>query len=218
MPDSNKNAEDQALENLLALIEDYHDFNPGEIQVIDHILSSVEFSKQVSKGLPCVWSVDTLPDWQISRHWTRERLCELVAETVEVATTPDGRADSLCSLPGSPDHKVFLQPANRDMSMREFLNLLDADRQTDDPVCYLQSQNSNLTSTPLQALLQDLPKNFSLAEEVLGEPEAVNLWIGDERSVTSTHRDPYENMYVVLRGSKTFTLWPPVDEICMDGR
>ena len=28
-----------------------------------------------------------------------------------------------------------------------------------------------------------------------GPPEAVNLWIGDERSVTSWHKDPFENIY-----------------------
>lgn len=30
-----------------------------------------------------------------------------------------------------------------------------------------------------------------------GLPEAVNLWIGDERSVTSWHKDPFENIYAV---------------------
>ena len=35
-----------------------------------------------------------------------------------------------------------------------------------------------------------------------GLPEATNLWIGDERSVTSFHHDHYENMYAVLCGTK----------------
>jgi jumonji domain-containing protein 7 len=43
-----------------------------------------------------------------------------------------------------------------------------------------------------------------------GRPaEAVNVWIGCRRSETSVHRDPYENLFAVLRGSKTFTLLPP---------
>lgn len=43
------------------------------------------------------------------------------------------------------------------------------------------------------------------------QPEAVNLWVGDERSVTSWHRDPYENMYVVVNGAKRFHLLAPAD-------
>lgn len=35
-----------------------------------------------------------------------------------------------------------------------------------------------------------------------GKPEAINLWIGDERSVTSFHKDHFENMYGVIRGTK----------------
>ncbi|PVD33808.1 hypothetical protein C0Q70_05069 [Pomacea canaliculata] len=42
-------------------------------------------------------------------------------------------------------------------------------------------------------------------------PDAVNLWIGDGRAVTSMHRDHYENLYCVISGSKTFTLIPPTD-------
>jgi jumonji domain-containing protein 7 len=43
-----------------------------------------------------------------------------------------------------------------------------------------------------------------------GRPaEAVNIWVGCCRSETSIHRDPYENVFAVLRGSKTFTLLPP---------
>lgn len=26
-------------------------------------------------------------------------------------------------------------------------------------------------------------------------PEAINIWIGDERSITSWHKDPFENLY-----------------------
>lgn len=43
------------------------------------------------------------------------------------------------------------------------------------------------------------------------KPDAVNLWIGDSQSVTSLHKDPYENMYAVVSGSKIFTLYPPTD-------
>jgi len=37
----------------------------------------------------------------------------------------------------------------------------------------------------------------------------VNLWIGDQRAVSTVHRDNYENMYVVVHGCKQFDLLPP---------
>ena len=54
------------------------------------------------------------------------------------------------------------------------------------------------------ALHKDIePGIASWADEVFGgPPEATNLWIGDERSVTSFHKDHYENMYAVLCGTK----------------
>lgn len=33
----------------------------------------------------------------------------------------------------------------------------------------------------------------------------------------STHSDPYENIYLVVRGSKTFTLLPPTEFYCLHG-
>ena len=67
-------------------------------------------------------------------------------------------------------------------------------------------------------------------------PDAVNLWIGNDRSVTSIHcgalirghtaiacfdqhlrLDPYENIYHVVRGCKVFTLLPPSEGWCLNG-
>ena len=42
-------------------------------------------------------------------------------------------------------------------------------------------------------------------------PDAANVWIGGSRSVTSLHQDWYENMYIVVRGTKRFALVPPTD-------
>ncbi|KAG8908159.1 hypothetical protein FRB99_008702 [Tulasnella sp. 403] len=82
-------------------------------------------------------------------------------------------------------------------------------------VCYLQSQNGNLSETggdEFQALRQDVPRDVPWASEALDRlPDAVNLWIGDSRSTTSAHSDPYENIYTVIRGRKHFTLLPPTE-------
>lgn len=94
-----------------------------------------------------------------------------------------------------------------------------------EPAFYLQSQSSNLGSpsspTPLTPLLADLGSSIagpSFAREVFEtQPDATNLWIGDQRSVTSLHKDPYENLYLVIRGVKEFVLLPPTEFYCLHG-
>ncbi|KAI1620313.1 phospholipase A2 [Exophiala viscosa] len=253
---------------LLDLIEDYHSFNTAAVPTLPYP-TYLEYTKQVSRGRPCVYNLDpqsSRPESHINGRsstakvhaeiesllslpafsWSRDSLCKNVPRDVEVAITPDGRADALyplATLPNGPvddndgndDHtkahprtesetemeQVFVQPATVTMSLSSLFDKLCPDSKPGSkndehsPVYYLQSQNSNLTSTTLSPLLSDLPANLPFAEPVLGNPEAINIWMGTGASVTSTHRDPYENLYLVLRGSKTFTLWPPVEELCL---
>ena len=78
-------------------------------------------------------------------------------------------------------------------------------------VPYIQHQNGSFTSE-YAALAHDAQPHLPWASEALGGmPEAVNMWIGDERSVTSFHKDHYENLYAVVTGEKHFTLLPPTD-------
>jgi peptidyl-lysine (3S)-dioxygenase / protease len=169
--------------------------------------------------------------------WSKQSLCALVNEEVEVAITPDGRADSLYSLPviksdqgsdpiDSPgqqrQEQVFLEPASIRMTLSSLTDKLcpaSPNTTAHSPVYYLQSQNSNLHHNPLSSLLPSLPSTpppFALP--VLGDPEATNIWIGNHQSVTSTHRDPYENLYLVIKGRKKFVLYAPVEEICLHSR
>lgn len=198
--------------HLTTLIEEYHSLNPRLLPFLS-FPTPLEFCKQVSKGLPCVYSLPPGRRYCPAQSWTRSQLVNTVVESVEVAITPDGHADALHEI-HSETEPVFLQPANIHMSMSSLLEKLDQTQKTH--VYYLQSQNGNLNSdTPLTPLLKDLPKNISFAEDILGSPEAINIWIGTSASVTSTHRDPYENLYLVLKGSKTFTLYAPVDEVAL---
>lgn len=58
----------------------------------------------------------------------------------------------------------------------------------------------------------DCDPEFTWASEALGcLPEAVNLWIGNDLSETSFHKDHYENVYAVVSGEKHFLLLPPTD-------
>ena len=78
-------------------------------------------------------------------------------------------------------------------------------------VAYAQEQNGCFV-TEYGVLAHDAEVHIPWATEALGcMPEAVNLWIGTEKSVTSFHKDHYENLYAVVTGEKHFTLLPPTD-------
>lgn len=225
---------------LITLIEDYRDFNSGLI-LVQPIPSAVEFAKQVSKGYPCVYQAYSKIRDQQGNHitkvdpallvypafsWIKQDLLNLIDEEVEVAVTPTGRADDIHHVDGQ-DQPVFLAPATINMTIQDLLEKFDStttpptaqpqiNTSSGTPICYLQSQNSNLTTTPsLHRVLKHIPPTLPFATPILSDPEATNLWIGDHNSTTSTHRDPYENLYLVLKGSKTFTLYPPVDELTL---
>ena len=68
-------------------------------------------------------------------------------------------------------------------------------------VPWMQHQNSSLT-VEYPHLINDIRPGLPWAEEVFGgPPEATNLWIGDERSITSFHKDHYENLYGNIHGA-----------------
>ena len=83
---------------------------------------------------------------------------------------------------------------------------------------YYYSKQNNCLRTELKEIYSRniFPVSIPFAEEAFGASchlEAVNLWIGDESSVSSMHRDYYENLFVVLSGEKVFTLCPPPDAL-----
>lgn len=77
-------------------------------------------------------------------------------------------------------------------------------------VRYAQTQNDNLRNE-YSTLFSHVEKDVPWARIALhNEPEAINLWIGNSRSVTAMHKDNYENIYVQVLGEKHFVLLPPV--------
>ncbi|GFZ16307.1 2-oxoglutarate (2OG) and Fe(II)-dependent oxygenase superfamily protein [Actinidia rufa] len=78
-------------------------------------------------------------------------------------------------------------------------------------VAYAQQQNDCFRSE-YAAIGGDCEPHIEWASEALGcLPEAVNLWIGNQLSETSFHKDHYENLYAVVTGEKHFLLLPPTD-------
>lgn len=128
---------------------------------------------------------------------------------VQVAVTPNGYADGIAiKLPEKKEY--FVMPEEQTMSMAQFLDQLD--QKCESNICYIQKQNSNLSRDFLE-LHDDIDlSTLQFAQEAFNKrPDAVNFWMGDERAVTSMHKDPYENIYTVISGYKDFILIPPID-------
>jgi len=88
------------------------------------------------------------------------------------------------------------------------------DRAGNNAVFYYSRQNDCLRTELKQIFdLNLFPSTFQFAEEAFatGPPDAINLWIGNETSVSSMHKDHYENLFYVLSGEKVFTVCPPAD-------
>jgi len=79
-----------------------------------------------------------------------------------------------------------------------------------------QEENDNLHEE-YSNLFQDVLPDIAFARIALQqEADAINIWIGNQRSVTALHKDQYENVYVQVRGEKHFALLSPVEAPCVN--
>ncbi|KAJ7179130.1 Clavaminate synthase-like protein [Mycena filopes] len=193
---------------------EYHDLNGDHIDVLEKPPTPPVLIRGME--IPSV------------RLWDDEYLAARMGDStkISVAVTPNGRADAVTR---GPDGRFyFVEPHVEQMTVSDFLSKLSCE-DDDLNVYYLQSQNGNVYSsrffqgTPdpseFEALRADIPSEISWCSEAFGKsPDAVNLWIGSHKSVTSIHSDPYENIYTVVRGSKQFTLLPPTEGWCLKER
>lgn len=94
------------------------------------------------------------------------------------------QADSVQEMDG---RAVFCYPAEKHMTMSVFRSMMDTPH-PDDAVPYLSEQDNNFSRT-FPELVADIEPSLPLADEAFGaQPEATNIWIGDERSVSSMHK------------------------------
>lgn len=83
----------------------------------------------------------------------------------------------------------------------------------EEDVLYYSRQNDCLRCE-LPELMDYFPPSIPFVDEALDlKPDAINLWIGNERSVSSMHKDHYENIMGVALGEKIFTVCPPSDAL-----
>jgi peptidyl-lysine (3S)-dioxygenase / protease len=79
-------------------------------------------------------------------------------------------------------------------------------------------ENDNLRNEYAD-LYADVQKDIAFARIALQKPpDAINLWIGNSKSVTALHKDPMENIYVQIIGRKHFVLMPPLCFPCVNER
>ncbi|KAJ3559205.1 hypothetical protein NP233_g11324 [Leucocoprinus birnbaumii] len=238
--------ESKALRRKLArwISDEYRDLNGSHIETLDRPPSALEFSRlihvsrpvKIKSMYPCFLKLTTnltpVSDFTVpaTHKWTNDYLVrKMVDRRISIAITPNGRADAVTR--GLDDKPYFVEPHVEQMSMQELLSrLADQGADPSSNIHYLQSQNGNLYSSEyfsdgghslseFEPLRDDVPSQVSWCSEALDRcPDAVNLWIGDGRSTTSIHSDPYENIYTVVRGEKRFTLLPPSDGWCLKVR
>lgn len=174
------------------------------------ISSPLEFYRDhVAANRPCI--ITNYADaWPAMQKWSLKYLESRLGDVpVTINVTPDGRGDSI------NEQGQFVMPEERQMTFREFVDLTQRGPAMQE-CAYLSFQNDNLRKEAPE-LVEDLRlgSDDPWTSEVFGEPDAVNLWVGDETNVSSCHNDFYENLYTVIEGTKVFTLLPPTAMVCL---
>jgi len=145
--------------------------------------------------------------WKALSKWSMEYLTDKIGnKEVTVSFTPNGLADA-------PVGEYFVLPHEEKITFSKVADILHRNSETD--IAYVQNQNSNFLEE-FDELLTDTEAEIQWASEAFGkQPDAVNIWLGNKHSITSMHKDHYENLYAVVKGSKTFILHPPTDLPCL---
>lgn len=188
--------------------------------------------EHVGQSVPCVWR-GAASHWKAVKKWPEgdfDYLRDLVGKReIEVTVTPNGRADAVLDVledSSSSVTKFFARPHQVRQPFEELLDDLTehaagngaesskdgAELQGISSIPYYSAQDSSLTRE-LPELLDDVDEDtIRFAKAAFGsEPSAINIWVGDGRSVTTMHADPFENLYAVVTGTKVFDLRPPCD-------
>ncbi|KAI0490662.1 cupin-like domain-containing protein [Xylaria cf. heliscus] len=210
---------------IVELLATYNELNSSHIEELDDEPSPLEFMRYVARNTPFVVRYGAR-DWAATQMWDAAYLLrELAGNKVNVAVTPFGNADAP-TLDGE-GHTVFAKPHEEDQEFGEFLEYViqqekssssDSEQQArkGEEVRYAQTQNDNLRHEYI-ALFSQVEKSIAFARIALQrDPDAINMWIGNSRSVTALHRDNYENIYVQIAGCKHFVLLPPMFQPCVN--
>ncbi|KAK4171562.1 cupin-like domain-containing protein [Triangularia setosa] len=203
------------------LIENYNELNSSIIEELTSEPSPLEFMRYVAKNTPFVVR-GAAKDWKATKEWNVNFLKEFLKdEMVNVAVTPYGNADAPTPHPTPSSPLVFAQPHEEDQPFPSFLDYLTsqsslAGSEPAGEVRYAQTQNDNLRHEYLRLFSHCLPSVPFARIALDRDPDAINLWIGNQHSTTALHKDNYENIYVQILGQKHFVLLPPICHPCVN--
>lgn len=162
------------------------------IPVLHVIPSACDFeARYVARNTPCVFK-GAAEEWPARRKWSLHHIAAVLGEKRVTCTfTPDGRADSVKDTtdPNGNSIKAFVLPHSEQMTMKAFAHIFRASRKQ--PGCFVPSvqfQNGNMAE--FEELECDLKLDAAWAADAFGSgpPDAINIWLGDSRSVTSFHK------------------------------
>ena len=197
------------VEELWREVRDLSLGNSGRVERLECPPNPVEFLRDfVTPNKPCIIS-NAISHWPALSSWPHHAYLSqtLSAATISLHLTPTGAADALAPLHSS---LCFASAHVQHVPFPEALSLI-SNSEPHKLVAYAQQQNDCFRSE-YSSLAADCDPHLGWATEAIGsEPEAVNLWIGNQHSQTSFHKDHYENLYAVVTGEKHFILLPPTD-------
>ncbi|KAF2262945.1 Clavaminate synthase-like protein, partial [Lojkania enalia] len=200
------------------LITTYHDLNPTTIDELDEEPSPLEFMRYVSRNRPFVIRKGA-SSWKACQKWNATYFTRLMEDQhVNVAITPHGNADSVVNI--GDGCKLFVKPYETTLPFAKVLSRIQSHSTSSSrqAVFYSQTQNDNLRNEYI-SLFSDVPRSIPFARIALEQdPDAINFWLGSQKSVTALHKDNYENIYVQILGRKHFVLLPPVEAACVNER
>ncbi|KAK5117775.1 hypothetical protein LTR85_008750 [Meristemomyces frigidus] len=205
-------------DSIANLIDTYHELNAAVVEELDEEPSPLGFMRYVARNQPFVVR-RAAKHWTAVRKWNADYLSRTMEdEAVKVVVTPRGNADAVVEQ--GDGSQAFVEPHETFEPFKRFLEDVRSSSQmfgkAGSNVKYAQTQNDNLRNE-YETLYAGVPKDIPFARIALGAgADAINLWLGDDRSVTSLHKDNYENIYVQIRGQKHFVLLPPVEMPCIN--
>ncbi|KAN0032455.1 hypothetical protein ACTFIV_006351 [Dictyostelium citrinum] len=185
-----------------------------EIERIEKPTALEFYREYVSQNKPVIIT-GLLENWKAYKEWSDDYLENVMKDVeVTVSITNDGLADAVKPInPNDPtSEKVFCKPYEKKIKFQEYIKHSKKTNIQEKLAYYIQYQNNSL-NVEYEKLLNDIDESvIDFAKEAFGSNiDATNFWMGQDKSISSLHQDPYENMYCVVRGTKIFTLLPPID-------
>lgn len=184
----------------------------SSVRTIDANVDPLSFFREyVHLNRPCIVEGVQISGWDPATIWERIQK-KLEGVQIRVNATPTGRADA-CFHSTRDNVTFFAKPKEMLLPSEDFFGWLSGGHSLPQGVYYVSAQNNSLNEEFKDILVDSglAPASLLFGDLVFGKTcDAANLWIGEQRSTTTIHRDSsYENLYCVLKGCKVFHLLPP---------